>query len=311
MRSFNQSRPAAGVVALVLFALVVATVPAMGIRQAEAPSAVSQPDIVEIAVSDGRFTTLVAALDAAGLVETLQGDGPFTVFAPTDDAFAQLPAGTVDALLADIPTLTNILLYHVVSGAVPSTDVVNLTSATTVQGQPVIISSTGGVTVNGANVVIPDIIGSNGIIHVIDTVILPPTADIVETAVADGRFTTLVAAVQAAGLVETLQSPGPFTVFAPTDAAFARLPAGTVESLLGNIPALTDVLTYHVVSGRVFAGDVVGLSSAPSVQGSEISIGVMNGAVTLNGGSNIVITDILTTNGVIHVIDAVILPPSN
>ncbi len=311
MRSFNRSRPAAVVVALVLFAVVVATVPAMGIRQAEAPSAVSQPDIVEIAVSDGRFTTLVAALDAAGLVETLQGDGPFTVFAPTDDAFAQLPAGTVDALLADIPTLTNILLYHVVAGAVPSSDVVNLTSATTVQGQPVMISTSDGVAVNGANVVIPDIIASNGIIHVIDAVILPPTADIVETAVADGRFTTLVAAVQAAGLVETLQSPGPFTVFAPTDAAFARLPAGTVESLLGNIPALTDVLTYHVVSGRVFAGDVVGLSSAPSVQGAEIAIGVMNGSVTLNGGSNVVITDILTTNGVIHVIDAVILPPSN
>ncbi|TVR56237.1 MAG: fasciclin domain-containing protein [Spirochaetaceae bacterium] len=311
MRSFNRSRPAVGMVALVLFAVVAATVPAMGIGQAEAPSAVSQPDIVEIAVSDGRFTTLVAALDAAGLVETLQGDGPFTVFAPTDDAFAKLPAGTVDALLADIPTLTNILLYHVVSGAVPSSDVVNLTSATTVQGQPVMISTSDGVAVNDANVVIPDIIASNGIIHVIDTVILPPTADIVETAVADGRFTTLVAAVQAAGLVETLQSPGPFTVFAPTDAAFARLPAGTVESLLANIPALTDVLTYHVVAGRVFAGDVVGLSSAASVQGSEISIGVMNGSVTLNGGSNVVITDILTTNGVIHVIDAVILPPSN
>ncbi len=311
MHSFDRNRPVAVLVGLFLLGVVAATAPATGVSQTEdAPTTVSEPTIVDIAVSDGRFTTLVAALDAAGLVETLQGEGPFTVFAPTDDAFARLPAGTIDALLADIPTLTGVLLYHVVADEVPSSTVVNLTSATTVQGQPVIISTADGVAVNGASVVIPDIRASNGIIHAIDTVILPPTADIVETAVADGRFTTLVAAVQAAGLVETLQGEGPFTVFAPTDDAFASLPEGTVESLLDNIPALTDVLTYHVVAGRVFARDVVGLTGAPSVQGSEISIAMMDGSVRLNGGATVVITDILTTNGVIHVIDAVILPPS-
>ncbi len=186
-------------------------------------------DIVDIAVSDGRFTTLVAALDAAGLVETLQGEGPFTVFAPTDDAFAKLPEGTVEALLADTEALTNILLYHVVSGEVMAADVVNLTSAETINGTDVqIMVKDGNVFLNDAQVIITDIEASNGVIHVIDTVLLPP-GNIVDTAVADGRFITLVAAVQAAGLAETLSGEGPFTVFAPTDDAFAKLPAGTVN----------------------------------------------------------------------------------
>lgn len=135
-------------------------------------------------------------------------------------------------------------------------------------------------------------------------------ADIVDLAVADGRFTTLVAAVTAAGLVDTLKSEGPFTVFAPTDDAFAKLPAGTVEALLADIPALTNILTYHVVAGKVMAADVVGLSSAPTVQGAEISITVDGGRVFLNGTVEVIITDIDASNGVIHVIDSVLLPPA-
>ncbi|MFC3852165.1 fasciclin domain-containing protein [Salinispirillum marinum] len=131
--------------------------------------------------------------------------------------------------------------------------------------------------------------------------------DIVDTAVEAGDFTTLVAAVQAAGLVETLKGPGPFTVFAPTDDAFAALPAGTVEGLLQNIPQLQAVLTYHVVPGKVMAADVVGLSTATTVQGSNIDIEVRNGNVYVDG-AQVVMTDIETSNGVIHVIDAVILP---
>lgn len=131
--------------------------------------------------------------------------------------------------------------------------------------------------------------------------------DIVDTAVEAGSFTTLVAAVQAAGLVDTLKGPGPFTVFAPTDEAFAALPAGTVEGLLQDIPALQAVLTYHVVPGKVLAEDVVNLSSATTVQGSNVDIEVRYGNVYIDG-AQVVMTDIVTANGVIHVIDSVILP---
>lgn len=132
-------------------------------------------DIVDIAVEDGRFTTLVAAVEAADLVDTLKGEGPFTVFAPTDDAFDKLPAGTVEGLLNDIPTLTNILLYHVVSGKVMAADVVNLTSADTVSGESITISIMDDkVMINDAEVIVTDIEASNGVIHAIDTVLLPP-----------------------------------------------------------------------------------------------------------------------------------------
>ena len=286
--------------------------------------------IVDIAVEDGRFTTLVAAVQAAGLVDTLNSEGPFTVFAPTDDAFAKLPDGTVEALLADIPALTDILLYHVVSGEVMAADVVGLdgqSAETALAGKSVAIKVNADKVIlnDNVNVIITDIKASNGVIHVIDTVLLPPSdeamsddamaekMDIVDTAVADGRFTTLVAAVQAAGLVDTLKSEGPFTVFAPTDEAFAALPDGTIEALLADIPALTDILLYHVVSGKVMAADVVGLdgqSAETALAGKSISIKVDGDKVILNDSVNVIITDIETSNGVIHVIDAVLLPPS-
>jgi len=264
-------------------------------------------DIVDTAVKDGRFNTLAAALGAANLVETLKGEGPFTVFAPTDDAFAKLPEGTVEALLGDIPALTDILLYHVVPGEVKAADVVELSSAETALGDKIGIKFDGEkIMINDAQVVIADIVTTNGVIHVIDTVLIP--RDIVDTAVADGRFTTLAAALEAAGLVETLKGEGPFTVFAPTDDAFAKLPEGTVEALLQDIPALTDILLYHVVSGEVMAADVVSLESAEAVSGQSISIKVMDGKVFLND-SEVIITDVVATNGVIHVIDSVLLPP--
>lgn len=130
-------------------------------------------NIVETAVGAGTFTTLVAAVQAAGLVDTLTSEGPFTVFAPTDEAFAALPAGTVEGLLADIPALTKVLTYHVVAGKVMAADVVTLTSATTVEGSDVTIDATDGVKVNGANVVTADIECDNGVIHVVDAVLLP------------------------------------------------------------------------------------------------------------------------------------------
>ena len=139
---------------------------------------------------------------------------------------------------------------------------------------------------------------------------MPAEQTIVDIAVADGRFETLVAALQATGLVETLSGEGPFTVFAPTDEAFAKLPEGTVEGLLEDIPALTDILFYHVVSGEVLAEDVIALEEAQTVLGENVSIRVEDGSVYIND-SMVVITDIMADNGVIHVIDSVLLPPEN
>ena len=273
-------------------------------------------DIVDTAVGAGSFKTLVAAVKAAGLAETLKGKGPFTVFAPTDEAFAKLPAGTVENLLKpeNKDQLVGILTYHVVAGRVAAADVVKLKSAKTVQGQEVTIEVTGGkVKVDSANVVKTDIVCSNGIIHVIDQVILPsapsaPAADIVDTAVGAGSFKTLVAAVQAAELVETLKGKGPFTVFAPSDEAFAKLPEGTVAELVKpeNKAKLTAILTYHVVPGRLTAADVLAAETLKTVNGKEIRISTADGPQV--NGAKIVATDIECANGIIHVIDTVILP---
>ncbi len=306
------------VLALVLAACAPAATPEPTAEPTEEPMPEEQT-IVDIAVADGRFETLVAALQAADLAETLAGEGPFTVFAPTDEAFGKLPEGTVEALLEDIPTLTDILLYHVVSGEVLAEQVVELEEAETLLGENVSIRvEDGNVYINDAMVVITDIMASNGVIHVIDNVLLPPSEEaepesmgsIVDIAVADGRFTTLVTALQAAGLAETLAGEGPFTVFAPTDDAFAKLPEGTVESLLEDIPALTDILLYHVVSGEVLAEQVVGLNSAKALNEKFLEIEVRDGMVFVND-AQVVITDIQADNGVIHVIDSVLLPPES
>jgi uncharacterized surface protein with fasciclin (FAS1) repeats len=271
-------------------------------------------DIVEVATEAGDFTTLLTAAEAAGLVETLQGEGPFTVFAPTDDAFAALPEGTLDGLLADTEALSQVLLYHVVAGEVRAADVVELESATSVQGEDIAITVDGSsIMVNEANVVATDIEAANGVIHVIDQVILPLSmseaamGDIVETAQAAGEFPTLLAAVEAAGLVETLKGEGPFTVFAPTEEAFASLPEGALAGLLADQEALTQVLLYHVVPGQVTASQVVDLESATTVEGSDVAIRVEGNKVFIND-AEVVTTDIITSNGVIHVIDKVILP---
>ena len=176
----------------------------------------AEKNIVQTAVEAGSFKTLAAALQAAGLVEALQSEGPFTVFAPTDAAFANLPAGTVESLLKpeNKGQLTAILTYHVVPGRVPASEVVKLNGATTLNGQRVDISTKNGVKVDSAKVVATDIACSNGIIHVIDSVILPAADDLPTTAVKAGQFETLVAAAKAAGLVDALAGEGPLTLFA-------------------------------------------------------------------------------------------------
>ena len=278
------------------------------------PAMIAQEkDIVDTAVGAGQFNTLVAAVKAAGLVDTLKGKGPFTVLAPTDDAFSKLPKGTVETLLKpeNLKKLQAILTYHVIPGKAMAADVIKLSSAKTVQGDEVAIKVVdGAVMINGAKVVKTDINCQNGVIHVIDSVILPPEkSDIVDTAVGAGSFNTLVAAVKAAGLVETLKGEGPFTVFAPTDEAFAKIPAATLKSLLKpeNKEKLAAILTYHVVSGKVTAADVVKLTSAKTVNGQSVKIQVANGKVMIDG-ANVVKTDIDCKNGVVHVIDSVIMP---
>ena len=296
--------------------------PTVEVMPTEVPMEEASNSIVDIAVNDGRFNTLVTAVTAAGLAETLSGEGPFTVFAPTDDAFAALPAGTVEGLLEDPQgALTNVLLYHVVAGKVMASDVVGLDAATTLSGEDIAISaSDAGVFLNKTvAVIITDIEADNGVIHVIDAVLLPPSmmaeeeiSSIAEIAAEAGTFNTLLAALEAAGLAETFAGEGSFTVFAPTDDAFAALPEGTVEALLADPEgALTDILTYHVVEGKVMASDVVALDAATTLNGKEISIMVDGDSVILNGNVKVTATDIEASNGVIHVIDAVLLPPAD
>ncbi len=275
-------------------------------------------DIVDTAASIDRFSTLVAAVGAADLVDVLKSEGPFTVFAPNDDAFAKLPAGTLDSLLLpeNKNQLINILTYHVVPGRLLAADVIGLTNAKSATANQQLVSFSiveSQAKVDNANIITTDVLTTNGVIHEIDSVIFPAERnDIVDTAVGAGTFNTLVAAVEAAGLVDTLKGEDLLTVFAPTDEAFAKLPDGTVESLLlpENIDQLVAILTYHVVAGKVIASEVVNLDSATTLNGASINVEVVEGAVTLNS-ANVTAVDIDTSNGVIHVIDAVLLPPSN
>lgn len=268
-------------------------------------------NIVETAVAAGSFNTLAAALKAADLVGVLTGDGPFTVFAPTDAAFAMLPAGTVETLLKpeNKAQLRAVLLYHVVPGNAMAKDVVGKKAWATANGQQLNVETRGDtVMIDNARVTATDVAASNGVIHVIDTVILPETKTIPQVADAAGSFSTLLAAVKAAGLAETLSGEGPFTVFAPTDEAFAAL-GTTVQDLLKpeNKDKLASILKYHVVSGRVFAAQAKDLKEATTVNGQSVKIESKWGKVMV-GGAEVVTADIDASNGVIHVINKVLIP---
>lgn len=270
-------------------------------------------NIIETARAAGNFNTLLAALDAAGLTDALAANDSLTVFAPTDDAFAALPEGTVEALLSDIPTLQNILLYHVFPQALSSSEVAAVDSLVMSTGETAEITVMDGmVKINQANIIVTDVQASNGFIHVIDAVILPPedevTGNIVEIAEAAGNFSTLLTAVEAAGLTETLSSDGPFTVFAPTDAAFAALPEGALDALLADTEMLAEVLLYHVVPGRLTAADIFSEPNLRTAQGSFVPLMTAPEGLYI-GDALIVASDIEADNGIIHVIDAVLLPP--
>jgi transforming growth factor-beta-induced protein len=296
------------------------------------PTYADTQDIVDIAVSNPDFSILVTALTEAGLVEALQGDGPFTVFAPTDAAFAELLA-TLEIEAADLlahPDLSKVLLYHVVSGKVMSTDLSDGMMPATLNGNTIEIGTTNGVKINQAMVTAADIEASNGVIHVIDSVIIPPDfkldtsmeedkmmedkdmmeakPDIVDIALSDESFSMLVMLLQEAELVGALQGDGPFTVFAPTNDAFVDLVTAldiTPEELMAQ-PALADVLLYHVISGKVMSTDLSDGLEAATLNGDTIKFDLSSGVMA--DQANVAAADIEASNGVVHVIDSVLIP---
>lgn len=280
-------------------------------------------NLVDVAKSDARFSILVEAVTAADLGTTLSGPGPFTVFAPTNDAFAALLTElglTKEQLLANKPLLTTVLTYHVVAANVPKASVPLGKPITSVQGGIFKVDSVGPdlVVTDGRNrtakIVVADVTASNGVIHAIDRVILPANRNIIETASALPQFSILVEAIGAANLGTALNGAGPFTVFAPTNDAFVALLGElgvTKEALLANTPLLTKVLTYHVLPTRALKAEVPVGSPIPTLQGQTVTVSA-TGGLELNDqtgrSANIVATDVFATNGVIHVIDKVVLP---
>ena len=278
-----------------------------------------QRNIVELAQNTPELSILVEAVVAAGLAPTLSA-GSLTVFAPTNAAFAALLTElgvTKDALLANKPLLTAVLTYHVLGSKVMRADVPLGKAITPVSGGFFKIESNNGLKItDGRNrvstITSTDIQASNGVVHLVDRVLLPADKDIVATASALPDFSILVEAVVAAGLVSTLQGAGPFTVFAPTNAAFAALLTElrvTKEALLANKALLTSVLTYHVVPARVLKAEVPVNTAIATVQGQTFTISSSLVITDQNARtSNIVAADVFTSNGVIHVVDKVILP---
>ena len=264
--------------------------------------------ILEIASGNPQLSTLVGAVKGAGLVEALSGKGPFTVFAPTNDAFAKLAA------IPGGETLKKVLLYHVAAGAFSASDLKKKQMLETLAGESIKLRFVKGELILNDNVrvVIKDVKASNGIVHVIDTVLIPPSLapaakSILEIAGGDPRFTTLVSALTATGLDKVLAGAGPFTVFAPTNDAFAALK----KQLGGTLPsgdALKNVLLYHVAAGKFSAMDLLEAGFVKTAQGQKVDVDKVGDKVVLNGHVNVLIADINASNGVIHVIDAVLLP---
>jgi transforming growth factor-beta-induced protein len=314
----------------------------------------AQDPAATAASNNPQLTTLVAAVKAAGLVDTLNGPGPFTIFAPANSAFAKLPAGTVDTLVKkeNIPTLSSILTYHVIGGKkLSSKDLAKVSTLTTVNGESLSVKTSGKkITINGStNVVLADVQVANGTVFIIDSVLMPAKpapalamaadkplvateADAASVGVpATGKgslagmaqdpaataasnnpaLTTLVAAVKAAGLVDTLNGPGPFTIFAPINSAFEKLPAGTVETLVKpeNKDKLTSILTYHVIAGKkLSSADLAKMPTITTINGKELKISVSGKTVTINGQVKTVLADVQVANGTVFLIDSVLLP---
>lgn len=272
--------------------------------------------IVEIASSNSDFSILVTALSKANLVGALQGEGPFTVFAPTNAAFEKLlgELGITAEQLLGHPQLSEVLLYHVVSGNIKSTDLSNGLKAKTLSGEEISVDLTNGVKINSSNVVSADIAATNGVIHVIDSVLVPKSfklnapSTVVDIALSNPDFSMLVSLLQKANLVSALQGDGPFTVFAPTNAAFEKLLADlniSAADLMAQ-PDLAKVLLYHVVPGTVLSGDLSDGLMANTLNGTGLKFDLKSSPMV--NSSKITVVDLEAGNGVVHVIDTVLVP---
>ena len=281
------------------------------------PAEPEQPaTVVDIVVNSDVHTLLEAAVIEADLASALSGEGPFTVFAPTDDAFIALAAALdvepTDLLALD--GLADILLYHVIGAQVLSTNLADGATATTLLGEDVTVTiNDDGIFINDAQVTVADITADNGVVHVIDAVLLPPPPPftVVDVIVESEVHTLLEAAVIEADLAGTLSGEGPFTVFAPTDDAFIALAGAlgvTAEALLA-LPELSDILLYHVVGAQVLSTDLEDGATATTLQGEDVTVNIdCEGLIFIND-AQVTVADITTDNGVVHVIDAVLLPP--
>lgn len=276
----------------------------------------AQSTVVDIVVGSDDHNTLEAAVVAAELADDLAGNGPFTLFAPTDAAFAALPEGTVESLLAD-PTgdLADILLYHVLGGSVESSDLADTQTVNMLNGDEATITVMNGtVMINGvATVITANVTADNGVVHVIDAVLLPP-ADVETNTVADiiagsSDHFVLSAVLDSTGLDEVLAGEGPFTVFAPVDAAFDQIPPFVLLDLLTNNEALTEILTYHVAEGNVQSSDLSDGQTISTVNGEEVTVSIMGTTVMINDAT-VIVADLIADNGVVHVIDVVLNPPA-
>ena len=281
--------------------------------------------IVDIALATPTLSTLVTALKAGDLVKTLEGPGPFTVFAPTNAAFAALPKGVLANLLkpANKAGLDDVLTYHVLGDEVHSQKFLDGEMLRTLEQKYVTVRIAGkDILINSAKVTTADVQASNGVIHIIDAVLLPSSAppspgpspapspgtqNIVQLAQATPSLSTLVTALGAASLVQTLEGTGPFTVFAPTNDAFQNLPAGTLANLLKpeNKAKLVDILTFHVVAGDVHAKDILDGERLKTVEGMFLMAAVNSSGVFLNN-AKVTTADVNASNGVVHIINEVL-----
>ncbi|MBL6658420.1 MAG: fasciclin domain-containing protein, partial [Flavobacteriales bacterium] len=271
----------------------------------------NEQTVMSIIENSPIHTTLETAINAAGLAETLSGEGTFTVFAPSDEVFAALPDGALDLILANTELLTNLLLGHVHEGELYSADLTDGLNVTMMNEGDLTVSNDGmTIMIDDATIFQEDLAATNGVVHVIDT-ILPTTVmdtitvmDIIE---ASPAHTTLEAAINAAELDQTLSGEGPFTVFAPTDDAFDLLPAGTVEGLLADIPALTEILLHHVVGATALSTDLNDGDVLTTLNTTELTVSVDGGTYMIDMAT-VTAANLEADNGVVHVIDMVLIP---
>ncbi len=264
-------------------------------------------DIIDVATSLPGFETLAKLVTAAKLVDTLKGDGPFTVFAPTDAALGKLPKDIVKALTDDPKLLAKVLTYHVVPGKLNTSDLPE-GPLKTVEGDDLTITKVDGVTyVNGNPIVVGNVQATNGVIHVLGDALVPPLGDIIDVATSLPGFETLAKLVTDAKLIDTLKGDGPFTVFAPVDAAFKAVDAATLTKVQGDPKLLAKVLTYHVVAGKLTTADLKD-GKLETVSGVDLTITHDDQGQVLIDGHPVAVSNVQATNGIIQVMGDVLIP---